>query len=182
MISFLLVSLAVISQLLRVPFSLSPILRLLLEERVSIRNLPLILEAIAEAKQISSSIDGIHEYVRQRLAFQIVAGIKRPDGSIPLIQLAPDWEPLFAANSVGREDGASDVALPPELFQTLVQNATEKVLKASETGVTPAIVTSVRRRRFLSTVLMSKSIQVPVLSFEELGKTSKPALVGVIGI
>ncbi|WP_424974929.1 flagellar biosynthesis protein FlhA [Dinoroseobacter sp. S124A] len=162
--------------------TLIAILRLLLEERVSIRNLPLILEAIAEAKQISSSIDGIHEYVRQRLAFQIVAGIKRPDGSIPLIQLAPDWEPIFAANSVGREDGASDVALPPDLFQTLVQNATEKVLKASETGVSPAIVTSVRRRRFLSTVLASKSVQVPVLSFEELGKTSRPALVGVIGV
>jgi flagellar biosynthesis protein FlhA len=160
--------------------TLIAILRLLLEERVSIRNLPLILEAIAEAKQISSAIDGIHEYVRQRLSFQIVSDLKRSDGTIPLIQLAQEWEQIFAANSIGREDGAADVALPPDLFQKLIQNASEKVVKANESGVNPAIVTSVRRRRFLSTVLASKGLQVPVLSFEELGKTNRPSLVGVV--
>jgi flagellar biosynthesis protein FlhA len=162
--------------------TLIAILRLLLEERVSIRNLTLILEAIAEAKQISSSIDGIHEYVRQRLSFQIVSGLKRGDGTIPLIQLAQEWEQIFSANSIGREDGAADVALPPDLFQKLIQNTSEKVHKANETGVSPALVTSVRRRRFLSTILASKGLQVPVLSFEELGKTSRPSLVGVVSV
>jgi flagellar biosynthesis protein FlhA len=111
-----------------------------------------------------------------------VSGIKRGDGTIPLIQLAQEWEQIFSANSIGREDGAADVALPPDLFQKLIQNTSEKVHKANETGVSPALVTSVRRRRFLSTILASKGLQVPVLSFEELGKTSRPSLVGVVSV
>ena len=71
------------------------VLRLLLEERVSIRNLPLILEAIAEARGLGTP-EAICEHVRQRLGFQLVAELKRPDGTIPLIQLAPEWEKTFA--------------------------------------------------------------------------------------
>jgi len=71
------------------------VLRLLLEERVSIRNLPLIMEAAAEARQIHKTLEAITEHVRQRLGFQIVAELRRPDGTIPLIQLVPEWEETF---------------------------------------------------------------------------------------
>jgi flagellar biosynthesis protein FlhA len=45
---------------------LHAVLRLLLDERVSIRNLPLILEAVAEARQLGTP-EAICEHVRQRL-------------------------------------------------------------------------------------------------------------------
>ncbi|PUB17622.1 flagellar biosynthesis protein FlhA [Yoonia sediminilitoris] len=61
------------------------VLRLLLEERVSIRNMPLIIEATAEGRQLFKTADGIAEHVRQRLGFQIVAELRRPDGTIPLV-------------------------------------------------------------------------------------------------
>ncbi|TAG20492.1 MAG: flagellar biosynthesis protein FlhA, partial [Rhodobacterales bacterium] len=79
----------------KVPLDLlHAVLRLLLDERVSIRNLPLILESIAEARQLGTP-EAICEHVRQRLGFQIVAELKRADGTVPLIQLAPDWEKAF---------------------------------------------------------------------------------------
>ena len=43
------------------------VLRLLLEERVSIRNLSLIIEATAEGRQLYPSVEGVAEHVRQRL-------------------------------------------------------------------------------------------------------------------
>ncbi|MGL5009137.1 MAG: flagellar biosynthesis protein FlhA, partial [Paracoccaceae bacterium] len=64
------------------------VLRLLLDERVSIRNLPLILEAVAEARGFGAP-EAVCEHVRQRLSFQITAEFLRPDGTLPLIQLAP---------------------------------------------------------------------------------------------
>jgi flagellar biosynthesis protein FlhA len=67
------------------------ILRLLLEERVSIRNLPLIMEATAEARGMGTP-EAVCEHVRQRLGFQLVAALRREDGTIPLLQLAPEWE------------------------------------------------------------------------------------------
>ena len=155
------------------------VLRLLLEERVSIRNLPLIVEAISEARQPGATPESICEHVRQRLAFQIVAEVRSKDGTVPLIQLASDWESRFVAHQMG-EGGASDVALPPDLFQKLTSGVADKLNKASDAGHFPAIITSVRRRRFLRTLLAAKGISNPVLSFEELGSEARPSLVGLV--
>ncbi len=159
--------------------TLHAVLRLLLEERVSIRNLPLILESIAEVQGYLKGVEAITEHVRHRLGFQIVAELQEDDGALPLIQLSPDWEELFQKHQLDGESGAIDVALPPDDFNRLASSVAEKIGKASDNGRYPAVVTSTRRRRFLQTVLMSKGIRNPVFSFEEIGTNSKPALVGV---
>jgi len=158
---------------------LHAVLRLLLEERVSIRNLPLILEAVAEARQFGTP-EAICEHVRQRLGFQIVAELKRADGSVPLIQLAPEWEKSFMTYQIDSDRGQRDIALPPELFAKLANGLTERVNRAAETGVYPALVTSVARRRFLRTVVLAKGLQMPVLSYEEIGTDARPALLGQV--
>ena len=159
---------------------LHAVLRLLLDEQVSIRNLPLILEAIAEARTVHTQPDAICEHVRQRLGFQLVAEIKRPDGTIPLIQLAPEWEDTFTTYQVDGDRGSLDVALPPDLFNRLTSALADKLTAASEQGIFPAVVTSTRRRRFLRTVMRAKAMANPVLSFEEIGLEARPSLVGVI--
>ena len=164
----------------KVPIDLlHAVLRLLLEERVSIRNLPLILEAISEARSLGSP-EAICEHVRQRLGFQILAELKRPDGSVPLIQLAPDWEKTFAAYQIDAERGLRDIALPPELFAKLANGLTERLNEVTGAGVYPALVTSVTRRRFLRTVVQAKGLHLPVLSYEEIGTEARPALFGLV--
>ncbi len=155
------------------------VIRLLLEERVSIRNLPLIVEAISEARHPGATPENICEHVRQRLAFQIVAEVRAKDGTVPLIQLASEWENMFAEYQIG-EQVNGDVALPPDLFQKLTAGVADKLNNASDAGHFPAIITSVRRRRFLRTLLAAKGISNPVLSFEELGSEARPALVGLV--
>lgn len=160
--------------------TLLAVMRLLLEERVSVRNLPLILEGIAEARQYQQTIDGITEHVRQRLGFQLVSEVKRPDGSIPLVQLAPEWEDAFATYELRGERGGGDVALPPDTFNQLADGIAEKLSSAAESGTYAAVVTSTKRRRFLRTVMAARGILNPVLSFEEIGIDAKPALVGLV--
>ncbi|WP_338549673.1 flagellar biosynthesis protein FlhA [Roseovarius phycicola] len=165
----------------RVPTDLlHAVLRLLLNEQVSIRNMPLILEALSEARQIHKSTEAMCEHVRQRLGFQLVSAIVNDDGNLPLIQLAPEWEDTFLTYQVETDRGRLDVALPPELFNALTSAASEQVSQATERGVYPAIVTSAPRRRFLRTVLLAKSITNPVMSFEEIGVDAQPTLVGII--
>ena len=165
----------------RVPVDvLLGVLRLLLEERVSIRNLGVILEAIAEARQFAATADAIAEHVRQRLGFQLVGELRRPDGTIPLIQLAPEWEETFQAYQVAGDRGASDVALPPDDFNRLAAAIADRIARAAEGGLHPAVVTTSRRRRFLRTVMAAKGITNPVLSFEEIGIDARPALVGMV--
>lgn len=155
------------------------VLRLLLEERVSIRNLPLILESVAEGRGLGSP-ESVAEHVRQRLGFQLVAELKREDGTIPLIQLAPEWEKTFAAHQIDGERGLRDVALPPDQFSRLAGAIAEKLQRAAEAGTFPALVTSTLRRRFVRTVTVAKGLSVPVLSYEEIGMEARPALVGVV--
>ena len=160
--------------------TLHAVLRLLLEERVSIRNIPLILEAIAEARIHSTQPELICEQVRQRLGFQLVAEMKREDGTIPLIQLAPEWEDTFSTYQVDVSAGNLDVALPPDMFNRLAEGLSERLTTVTEQGVFAAVVTSTRRRRYLRTILKSRGITNPVLSFEEIGLEARPALVGMV--
>ena len=155
------------------------VLRLLLEERVSIRNLPLILEAIAEARTLGAP-EAVCEHVRHRLGFQLVAELRRQDGTIPLIQLAPEWEKTFALYQIDGDRGTRDVALPPDQFSRLANALADKFNRASEAGLFPALVTSTLRRRFLKTVLGAKGLTAPVLSYEEIGLEARPAMVGVV--
>lgn len=165
----------------RVPMDLlHSILRLLLEEQVSIRNLPLILESVAEGRMLFASPEAICEHVRKRIGFQMVAELRREDGTLPLLQLAPDWEDLFQTYQVDGERGATDIALPPDAFSRLGASIAEQVNAAGDKGIFPALVTSTRRRRFLRTVMTARSLANPVLSFEEIGLEARPALVGIV--
>lgn len=158
---------------------LHSVLRLLLAEQVSIRNLPLILEATAEARGQNSQSEAICELVRQRLGFQLVAEMRRVDGTLPLVQLAPEWEETFSAYQVDADRGL-DIALPPDLFNKLADGVSQKLNDANKNGIYPAVVTNTRRRRFLHTVMRAKGISSPVLSFEEIGLDARPSLVGVV--
>ena len=155
------------------------VMRLLLEERVSIRNLPLILEAISEVRNIGAK-EVIAEHVRQRLGFQIVAEIRREDGTLPLIQLAPEWDKTFSGYQVDDQRGFFDVALPPEVFEKLTKGIMAQVNRAAESGTFPALVTSTQRRRFLRTVLRAKGLNTPVLSYDEIGIDARPAIIGQV--
>jgi flagellar biosynthesis protein FlhA len=164
----------------KVPIDLlHSVLRLLLDEQVSIRNLPLILEAISEARTTHARAEAICEHVRQRLGFQLVASIRREDGTLPLIQLAPEWEDTFNTYQVEADRGL-DIALPPDIFNQLAENLAERLNFVSQEGIQAAVVTNTRRRRFLKTVMKAKGMNQPVLSFEEIGLDARPSLVGVV--
>lgn len=159
---------------------LHAVLRLLLEEQVSIRNLPLILEAVAEARGQGATPESICEHVRQRMSFQLVANLRREDGTIPLVQLAPEWEDTFHAYQIESARGGLDVALPPDRFEHLSQGLAHQIEEAGKRGVFPAIVTAARRRRFVKTVVSARGLTNPVMSFEEIGLDARPSLVGTV--
>lgn len=154
-------------------------LRLLLEERVSIRNLTLILEAIAEVRNLPTP-EAVCEHVRRRLGFQITAELRREDGTIPLVQMAPEWEKTFARYEIEGKPGDGDVALPPDVFARLATAIQDRMAQASGNGALPALVTTARRRRFLRAVAAARGVANPVLSYEEIGFDARPAILGQV--
>lgn len=159
--------------------TLLQVLRLLLDEQISIRNLPVILESIAEGRSIYSTADGLCEHARQRLGAQLYADYKREDGSLPLIKLSPDWETLFNQYQIPNSN-PPEVALPPEDYARLAAGVSEKMERLNESGVFPGLVTSVQHRRFLRLFLVNHGVSAPVFSFEEFSADARPAIVGMV--
>ena len=155
------------------------VFRLLLEEMTPVKNLPVILEAIADGRNIFTTPEDVTEYVRQRIAMNFVSKLQSDDGTLPLIQVSLDWEDIFAKYETTNAANQTDVALPPEEFNRLAQSVLEQVNQAAERNVAPAIVTTASRRRFIRAVLHAKKIRNPVLSYDEIDPTAQPVLIGV---
>ena len=159
--------------------SLQSVLRLLLEERISIRNIPVILETIAEARGSMTAPDQIADFVRRRLSYQFVTKLRDSQGRLPLVQIGPDWETQFSSHEIVDGSGRADIALPPEAFNRLANSVKTQLDQSATQGHFAAVATSAKRRRFLKTVLSAKGIRNPVISYEEIMATERPAIVGV---
>jgi len=98
------------------------VLQHLLSERISIRDLPQILEGISEACQGTRNATQITEHVRARLARQLCDGQTSEQGFIPLVTLGPDWEQAFA-ESVGAGGAGEDrqLSMAPSKLQEFIQ-------------------------------------------------------------
>ena len=80
------------------------VLQNLLNERISIRDLPTILEGVAEACAITRNVLMISEHVRARLSRQLSDTAIDDDGVIPMVALSPEWEQEFSESLVGQGD------------------------------------------------------------------------------
>ena len=159
---------------------LQAVVRMLLEEQVSVRNLPLILESIAEARARTDSVEAIVETVRRKLSLQITHRLLTQDGALPLIQLAPEWEGLFRQHEMRDANGApGEVALPPSEIKRLASSVGTRIREAGTRGQYPAIAVPGSRRRLVRLLLEAGGIKNPVLAFEEIGTRCRPAFVGV---
>ena len=103
------------------------VLQLLLAERVSIRDLPTILEGIADAIAFTRNPATLVEHVRARLARQLCAQYTTPAGHLPIIALTARWEQNFAESIIGQGDERALAMQPSRLteFITLVRERFE---------------------------------------------------------
>lgn len=159
------------------PETLLAVLRALLEERISIRNLTLIVDAICEFRAIES-IDTIYELVRKRLRGQITQQYADEGGRIGALQLHPAWEAEFvrADGETGRAGGG---ALTPALSKKLLES-TRRALAISVPSARTVILAPDHRRRMIRAVLGSNGVSVPVIGLEEVDPSAELQLVGTI--
>ena len=159
--------------------TLQGVLRLLLDERISIRNLPVVLETIAEAKSAGAQLEQIADFVRLRLSYQFIGKLRDAQGRVPIVQIGPKWEATFGEYEVSDDAGRKDVALPPGTFNDLAKAIKDKLDQGAAQGHYAAIATSQKRRRFIKTVMAAKNIRNPVIAYEEIMTNERPAIVGV---
>jgi flagellar biosynthesis protein FlhA len=128
------------------------VLQNLLAERVSIRDLPTILEGISEACGYSRNVSVITEHVRTRLARQISETHTSEAGYIPLITLSPQWEQSFAEAIVGQGDD-KQLSMPPSRLQEFIAGVRQSFERHAMSGETPVLLTSPTIRPYVRTII-----------------------------
>ncbi|MEZ5995647.1 MAG: flagellar biosynthesis protein FlhA [Hyphomonadaceae bacterium] len=128
------------------------ILQNLLKERVSIRDLGAIIEAIAEAAPTMHDLVMITEHVRARLARQICFQHRNADGSLPILTLSPSWEQAFGEALIGEGQGRQ-LALAPSKLHDFVADVRTAFEKAAQLGETPVLLTSPTIRPFVRSLI-----------------------------
>ncbi|ADM09649.1 flagellar biosynthesis protein FlhA [Parvularcula bermudensis HTCC2503] len=156
------------------------VMRGLLAEKISVRNVPLLLEAIVEHQPRCPNIDDLIEAVRRQLAFQFIEEYKSPDGTLPVVQLGQTWDKLLADRLRPDPDNGGTGALSADEYKRLGDDVQEALNKAAMAGAYAAIAVTGRRRRFVRDVVSARAIKNPVIAFEEIGSGARPAILAVI--
>ncbi len=146
---------------------LQRVLQRLLSEQVSIRDLPAILEAVAEATRFTNSVTAITEHVRARLSRQITHAITNAEGIVTLVTLAPHWEQAFAESLSGTGE-EKQLTLPPSKIQEFITNIRKLYDDLALQGEMPALLTSPIIRPYVRSLIERFRPGIPVLSQNEI--------------
>jgi len=155
------------------------VLQSLLRERVSIRDLSTIIEAIAEASATTHDTVAIVEHVRARLARQIGHANQAADGALPIVTLSPEWEQTFAEALIGDGD-ARQLALAPSKLHDFVRAVRDGFESAAVGGDLPVLLTSPLIRPYVRSLIERFRAQTVVMSQNEIHPRAKLRTVGQV--
>ncbi len=158
---------------------LQRVLQNLLGERVSIRDLPTILEGVAEACGHTRNVTMITEHVRARLARQISDSNAGPQGFVPLITLSPEWEQAFAESLVGPGE-EKQLTLSPSRLQEFITRVRQTFERFAMQGETPVLLTSPMVRPYVRSIIERFRPATVVISQAEIHPKAKIKTMGQI--
>ncbi|RCW70700.1 flagellar biosynthesis protein FlhA [Saliterribacillus persicus] len=155
------------------------VLAKLLREQVSIKNLPVIFETLADFAKMTTDTDLLAEYVRQSLSAQITNYHAENRNQLNVVTVSGEVEKLIAEHIQQTEHG-SYLAMDPESQQKIIQSVSENVEQLSLQEETPIILCSPTVRMYMKQLLDRFFPQVTVLSYNELEPTIEIKSIGMV--
>jgi len=159
--------------------TLQRVLQALLREKVSIRDLPAILEGLAEAAPHSTSVTTLVEHVRARLARQLCWQHQGGDGALPIVTLSPEWENAFAESLIG---GGEDkqLAMAPSRLQDFIRAVRDTFERIAMSGENPVLLTGPQTRPYVRSIIERFRGQTVVMSQNEIHPRAKLRTLGQV--
>ncbi|MEK9278434.1 MULTISPECIES: flagellar biosynthesis protein FlhA [unclassified Bradyrhizobium] len=156
------------------------ILKILLGERVSIRNLHLILEAIAEIAPHVRRSEQVAEHVRMRLAQQICGDLS-DNGVLNVVRLGNRWDLAFHQSL--KRDAKGDVVefdADPRLIEQFATEASAAVRKFTENGTSVVLAVTPEARPYVRMILERVFPTLPILSHVEVARSAEIRPLGAV--
>jgi flagellar biosynthesis protein FlhA len=149
---------------------LQAVLKLLLQERVSIRNLHLVLEAVSEIAPHARKPEAIAEHVRMRIAQQICGDLAH-EGRLKVLRLGNRWDLAF--HQALKRDGKGEVIefdIDPRMIEQFQAEANRALKPHLDKGVPLVLVTTPDARPYVRLLADRLFPNLPVLSHVEIAR------------
>ncbi|MBB4823914.1 flagellar biosynthesis protein FlhA [Sporosarcina luteola] len=173
-----------VDELTPTPLSIGEIQKVLaklLNEHVSIRNLPIIFETLADYSKYTSDVELLTEYVRQSLARQITNQYSTAGQSLKVLTVSGKVEKQIADNIQQTEQG-NYLSIDPSISQNILESIAREVERVALLDQSPIILCSPAIRMYLRQITERYFPQIPVLSYNELEASIEVQSVGVVDI
>lgn len=156
------------------------VLQNLLSEKVSIRNLPLIVESIAEAVGWTRNVTIITEHVRGRLSAQLCQQYSGEDGFLSIIAISPEWDRELM-ESVVTEGEDRRFTMPPSRVQDFIMAVRKVVQEHANKDEWPVLLVNPDARPYVRAMLERISPNTPVMSHNEVHRKVSLKTVAQVG-
>ncbi len=156
------------------------VLKNLLREDVSIRDMRTILETLADNAAAAKETDILTEYVRQALARQISMRLAGEDNVLPVITFDTKLEKIIQ-KSVQYSGQGSYMALDPKIAEQFLASLSEQVGKSGN-GKQPALLCEPNIRPHVKRLTEKYLPRLPVLSYNEVTSEVQIQSMGTVQI
>lgn len=143
------------------------VLQNLLRERVSIRNLEVILEVLADFGPRTKDPEILTEYSRHALARQICAEYTDEEGRLHVVVLAPELEKEIL-DAVRQAESGEYIPLKPPRAEAIARSTVQAVQPLVLAGQEPIVLTTAQVRRFFRRIVERHLPKIVVLSYNEI--------------
>lgn len=152
-----------------------------MDENVSVRNLPIIFETLADYSKLTSDVDVLTEYVRQSLARQITTQYAGNQQELKVLTVSAKIEKAIA-DSIQQTDHGNYLALDPQMSQAILESIAAELERVSFIDQSPVILCSPAVRMYVRQLTERYFPQIPILSYNELDASIEIQSVGVVNV
>ena len=155
------------------------VLQNLLREGVPIKNLPLILETLADYAPVTKNPDELSEQVRRRLGTYFISQYECEPGLIKCITIDPRLEQNLMTR-IQRSHFETTLALDPNTAQYLLRELTIRSNSLAEQGLSPITILTAELRLAFKRFFEPSLPKLIVLSYQELPSQTEIQNTGII--
>jgi flagellar biosynthesis protein FlhA len=160
---------------------LQKVLQRLLKERVSIRDMLMIIESLADYLPMTKNVDILTGYVRQALGRAITRQYRDRDNTIHVMMVSPTVEDVIN-RSIQHTEYESFVSPDPGMMRRFIEDAQKLMVSFTSKGLPPILLTSANTRIHLRKIMERYFPNIVVLAHNEITSDTNITSLGIVEI
>ncbi|HOX05731.1 MAG TPA: flagellar biosynthesis protein FlhA [Planctomycetota bacterium] len=157
------------------------VLQNLLRERVSIRSLEVILEALGDCAPRTKDPEILTEYARNALGRAICRSLAEPDGKLHVVSVDPKLEDAID-RAIQRTETGSYMTMPPADIRKVVEAVGREVGRLASAGHSGVVLCSPQVRAHLKRLTEAELPSLAVISYNELVPEVQVESLGMVAV